>query len=240
MSLITPERITYDPRTGRYRSEFGGFLSAADIKVIVREERQQLEGKLLRLIDQYIDNKISGRDLQIKAINEFKYANLRTMTIGAGGRKSLNDNKLNSFYFEETRKDLRAIAERLDAMLGKHQTGQISDNQFRGWAKYRSNSVFAQFHKSEQMTRIGVQGANEALRTLDISSNHCPSCPALATDDWQPIESVTPVGSNCECGGRCRCTVKTRFNPALALQQIGKKSFAGKVEELRRGTKISA
>jgi hypothetical protein len=227
--MIRPGKITYNPRTGRYHSEFGGFLSAADLKGVIREERSRLESQLLKLTQGYLDGDKPTKEWQRQVIQAIKEANLRSMTIAAGGKAALNKIPHNNFYFQQVRSDLKEIADRLSSITELHQNGERTDGQLLGWMKYRSSSVFKAFSRSEQLARLGTQGANEAWRSVDPSVKHCPDCLAFATKGFIPIEDVIAIGVRCVCGGRCRCNIRYRFNPKIAIAQIGQGNFIEKV-----------
>lgn len=230
--MIRPGKITYNPKTGRYHSEFGGFLSAADLKAVISEERSRLEATLLKLTQGYLDGTKPTQEWQRQAIQAIKESNLRAMTIAAGGKAALNQIPHNNFYFQQVRASLRETMAGLIQMTEMHQNGERTDGQIIGWMKYKSSSVFKAFSQSEQLTRLGTQGANEAWRSVDPSAKHCPSCPKYSTGGFVPAETVTAIGVACECGGRCRCKIRYRFNPQLALSQIGADSILDKIRGL--------
>ena len=221
-------KVNYNPRTGRYHSQYGGFLSATDIKIVINEERSQLESRLIKITTKYIDGQTEQNEWQRQVLQAIKEANLRSMTIAAGGKAALNQIPHNSFYFQQVRSDLKGIGRRFSDMASLHANGERTDWQLIGWMKYRSASVFRTFSRAEQLTRLGTQGANEAWRTMDPSSHHCPDCPSFITGGFVPIEEVIAIGVNCICGGRCRCRIRYRFNPSLGVLGGGE-SFADKV-----------
>jgi hypothetical protein len=210
-------KITYNPRTGRYHSQYGGFLSAVDLKLVIAEERSQLEYQLIKITTQYLDGGTAEAEWQRQVVQAIKEANLRSMTIAGGGKAALNQIPHNKYYFQQVRTDLVQMKERLIIFSELHKNGDRTDGQLIGWMKYRSASVFKSFSRAEQLTRMGTQGANEAWRTVEASANHCPECPSHQTDGFVSIEEVIAIGVACTCGGRCRCKIRYRFNPAIVL-----------------------
>lgn len=225
-------KVTYNPRTGRYHSQFGGFLSAVDLKLVINEERSQLESDLIKITERYLNGGTAEAEWQRQVIQAIKEGNLRSMMIAAGGKAALNQIAHNKYYFQQVRADLTLMRERLIAFSALHKNGDRTDGQLIGWMKYRSASVFRAFSRAEQLTRLGTQGANEAWRTVEASANHCPECPGHQTNGFVPVEEVLAIGVNCSCGGRCRCKIRYHFNPASALQALGGMTLEEKVRQI--------
>lgn len=226
-------KVTYDPATGRYRSQYGGFLSAVDLKMVINEERSHLESRLIKITQKYLDKATDENEWQRQVMQAIKEANLRSMTIAAGGKAAISQIPHNRFYFQQVRADLKNIAKGFSKMAELHKNGDRTDGQLIGWMKYKSSSVFRAFSRAEQLTRLSVQGANQAIRSLDPVSRHCPDCPSYVTDGWVAIEEIVNLGVACRCGGRCRCKVRFRFNPKAVL--LGNTTtFADKVMQINQ------
>lgn len=210
--------VNYNPRTGRYHSEHGGFLSSFDLDSIIKEESTQLERKLLRAADRFLAGSITEDDWQRIFVKEIKHSHIRSMTIGAGGDKMLTQNPFSSEYFQRTQDDISDIAYRSQFVLENLRDGERTPGQFKGWIKQQATTPYRTFARAELLTRMSVQGANEAIRLLDPVANHCRQCPGYSTNGKAvPIEEVVPLGVACDCGGYCRCRIRYRFNPELAL-----------------------
>ena len=67
---LDPRKITFDARTGRYRSPFGGFLSQSDINIVVQSEHTRLAQNLDRLAVRLLNERITIAEFEEKAFKE--------------------------------------------------------------------------------------------------------------------------------------------------------------------------
>ena len=212
------DRATYSPRTGRYRdTATGQFLGHFDLQRIIGEESQKLSRKLLRLNQRLDNGKINDAQWQQGFTRLFKRANLQAMTIGAGGQDALEQNRFNANYFQQTQDAIALVSADTGRVATEFLRGRRTRGQLDGWVKYQSQKLHQTFSRAELLTRVSIQGANEARRTLDPNARHCPQCPSYQTQDFIPIEDVISVGAACVCGGRCRCRVQYRINPERSI-----------------------
>ena len=97
--------------------------------------------------------------------------------------------------------------------------GELTPNQIRDQARRRSLGVRSGFSSAAIIDRMVAQFHNEGRRVLN-SPHPCPDCPLHQRLDYVPITEIVPVGTYCVCKANCKCQVFTRFNPALALQDL--------------------
>ena len=144
-----------------------------------KEKQVKLEGKLLRITAQYLSSGITTEEWQRLILAELKESNVRVVVLAAGGREAININRFNREYFTTLREDLTNIATGLSVFTAAVLAGQKTAGQIRQWAKYQSRTVFRNYSKAELLTRMSLQRANEAARSLDPAVHkHCPECPA--------------------------------------------------------------
>jgi len=213
---LDPRKITFDRRTGRYRSPFGGFLSSSDIDQIIQKEYSTLTRKLERITNQLIDRKIAIADFEKRALQETKSSISRMAMMGAGGKQAFGQDykKMAQSLVSDRAASLYKLSEQI-------RDGVLSEAQIRDRARRQATSVFQSYNQADFLQRIEGRGHNEAMRSLAGGAAHCSDCPGYATQgEYFPIESVVPVGTACICGGYCRCQVKTRLNRERALQEM--------------------
>lgn len=227
---IAVEQVRYNARAGRYVGPGGGFLSAADVHLIVTQEQNRLNAKLQRELNKLFDGKASIKDVQLKSAQLLKESQLRIITLGAGGEESLRGNPEVFRYFGQSGAHLKREYAVLRRNGQKIAGGELTEAQIRDRFRRQSIRLHEAFNRSQQLTKISQQGHNEARRILDPVSNHCPSCPAYQKLEWGPIGEVVPVGTACLCGGYCNCRVFTRFNPEAAIQELMGGSLTDQVQ----------
>jgi hypothetical protein len=210
VAALTLAQSSYDPILGRYRSIYGGFLSKADINQILATERKRLETRLTRHTEKLLSGALDIGEWERAIAVELKTAAIQSTIFAAGGR-----GRTTRRHYGQAGTELKRQYGYLSKFAQAIANGELSEAQILARVKLYSNSMQISYNQSEKTTKRR-EGRNEASRTLDPTANHCPSCPALATDGFVPIAQVTPVGTNCQCGGNCRCIVTYRFNPRLA------------------------
>lgn len=216
---LQSEQITFDPRTGRYRSQFGGFLGQSDLNSIVRGEKARLQRKLERKARQMLRGQTTLANFERTLIEESKASILRMTMLAAGGQRQLTNSPNARSYLRQAQQLLGDRIDSIDSLTNKIYQGELTEKQILDRVRRQANAVFQAYNSADILQRITDRGHNEGRRTLDLAANHCPDCPAYQTD-WTDITSIVPVGAACVCGGYCRCTVQTRFNPAKAISAL--------------------
>lgn len=201
--------ISYDARSGRYRDKkTGKFTTKAKLLGLVSEEVSMLETRLGKIARSYNSGKISSDEFEQAMAVELKYSHIRMGALGVGGVNNLDKN---SIKITERNLDKENIF--LERFVYAIATEELSEEQIVARAKLYAQSSSSAYHRAEYYQRISSGMANEAKRTLALDAKHCPQCPALSTqDNWVDIEKVVPIGSNCDCRGRCRCSIAYRYN----------------------------
>lgn len=217
---IAVEQVRYNAKAGRYIGPGGGFLSNADIQIIVTQEQNRLNAKLQRELNKLFDNKTSIKDVQLKSAELLKESQLRIITLGAGGDESLRGNPELFRYFGQSGAHLKREYAVLRANGKKIADGELTQAQIRDRFRRQSIRLNEAFFRAQMLTRISQQGHNEGRRILDSSVLHCPDCPGYQALEWVPVGDIVPKGTACVCGGYCHCTVFTRFSPERAIQEL--------------------
>lgn len=227
VAQLRPEQVTYDPRSGRYRSEFGGFLSAVDVRSVVEGEVNRLNTRLQTINDALLTNAIPLSLWEEAIAAQVKQSHLRVTALGVGGDEALRRSPLARRYFGVAGRNLRDVYASIRRLGDRIENGDLTEAQIRDRVNRLGNTVIPAHGRAQLLTRIAQQGHNEGARRLDVNvKNHCAQCPGHQRLDWVPIDQIVPVGHACDCGGYCHCTVRTRFNPKLAISQLGETSIA--------------
>jgi cytochrome bd-type quinol oxidase subunit 1 len=95
-------------------------------------------------------------------------------------------------------------------MAAQTQAGQVSPAQLVNRTSMYSESTYRTFSQAKT-NAAKVAGVLEARRILDPRAEHCEDCPELASEEWERIEVVVPIGESA-CGPRCRCFIQYRRN----------------------------
>lgn len=226
VAQLRPDQITYDPRTGRYRSEFGGFVSARDVRAVVDAEATRLNNRLQPINDALVSGAISIALWEEAIAIQIKQSHLRVTALAVGGDEALRKSPIARRYFGMVGRNLRDVYASIRRLADQIEAGELTQAQIRDRVRRLANTVIPAHSRAQLLTRISQQGHNEGIRWLDrLVKNHCPSCPNHVRSKWTPIDQIAPIGHACECGGHCRCGIRTRFNPRLAIAQLGEVSL---------------
>jgi hypothetical protein len=204
--------ITFSPTSGRYRDSKGRFVSQQVIGNLILEEQRATAVKLERHMQSLVDGRISTQEYSRRARAELKPSMIRMALLGAGGQ-----NFASPQVYGAAGAQLRKVYGNLERLSQQISGGQITARQALQRSRDLSLGNKQIFNRAEQLSRAKM-GQTEGWRRLDPASDHCPSCPGYATGGYVSIADIVPVGSNCECGGRCRCTVVYRFSSAPTLE----------------------
>lgn len=200
--------IYFDSKAGRYRDSKGRFVAFARIIGLVNLEQKLLEAKAERLAEELVAGKITPFQFQWAMQREIKPAIIRMAVLGHNGQPM--DEAAWGAVGQFVRQEysyLRRFTQQIIA-------GELTQGQIVARAKLYAGSTKRMYERARKRWHY-TNGWNEAKRVLDPNAQHCPECPLYATD-WTDIENIVPVGSNCSCGGRCRCQIIYRKNPKKA------------------------
>lgn len=194
--------ITYDPRTGRYRSPYGGFLSHADMKAIINSERQRLESRLLKKANQLINGKDLG-EWERSVAYELKISVIQATILGAGGKENTT-----AKHYGLAGSELRRQYEFLNKFANAIYNKELSEAQIRQRTRQYSNTVIIAYNQAEHASKKVEEW--EGMRVVSLMAKHCPQCPTYQTFGWIGVDKIIPVGVACQCGGNCQCFVTYR------------------------------
>lgn len=199
--------VTFDPRTGRYRSPYGGFLSQADMKLIIRGERQRLERNLLFKAEQLLKGKDLG-DWERSVAHELKLFVIQATILGAGGKDNTT-----AKHYGLAGAELRRQYRFLDKFANAIYRRELSEAQIKQRTKQYANTIIIAYNQAEKASKKVEEW--EGMRVTSPTAKHCRQCPNYRTFGWVGIDEIVPVGVACDCGGNCECFVAYRRKPLI-------------------------
>lgn len=194
--------ITYNPKTGRYHSPYGGFLSHADMQLILRGERQRLEGYLSKKADKLLSGQDLG-DWQRSVAYELKLSVIQATILGAGGKDNTT-----AKHYGLAGAELRRQYQFLNNFANAIHRGELSEAQIKQRTKQYANTVVIAYNQAEQASKKVEEW--EGMRVMSTMARHCNQCPTYQTFGWVGVDKIIPVGVACDCGGNCQCFVSYR------------------------------
>lgn len=202
--------ITYDRRAGQFRGNDGRFVAKAEILRLVDGEAARLEVRLQGHARLLTSNRITVSEFQTRMAEDIKLSHLRMASFGAGGEKQLTPRQF-GLVGAELKKQYKFLGN-----FGQDiAAGRLSEKQILARAKLYGRSPAISFYNSERVARV-ENGFNQAKRLLDPQAAHCAECITYATG-WTDAREVVPPGTNCSCGGRCKCRLLyRRLNEMIA------------------------
>ncbi|MGL4622344.1 MAG: hypothetical protein ACRCZS_25340 [Chroococcidiopsis sp.] len=201
----SPQTVTYDRASGRYRGSDGKFTSRSTLLRLVDEEAARLSTRMQAHARNLTAGNIDLPTFQKRAAEELKLSHIRTTILGAGGRSQTT-----AAQYGSAGRLLRDQYNYLDGFSRDISNGKLTKSQIIQRASLYGASTRSAFHQSEKIAR-GREGFVEAMRRLDPASQHCDQCLGFDTKgQWKPLIEVTMPTVNCSCKSRCRCVVSFR------------------------------
>lgn len=199
--------LQFDPRLQRYRDiETGRIVRREVVLREVDNVTARVNDVIQKRTTQLFNKSISVQEWQESVQNALREGANVSAAISAGGKKQLTKelrNKLNGVKGAH----LRNQYERLNEFAKQIQAGELSESQIRARATFYAQSNREIFNLTEKTAR-GEAGFSLGKRWLDPGARHCSQCPGYSTGgEWVPIEDIVPPGHDCDCRGRCKCSV---------------------------------
>lgn len=193
---------SYDRNTGRYRDERGKFLSQASVQKLVDGRIDKLEASLKRFTRMLNDGSITLDQWQGSVREAIKAAHIQAAIIGHGGKAGMGSTEYGRVG-QRLRLEYDFLANFASDLLG----GRISAPMALARIGLYAQSVRGSYWLGTEI-RQQEQGYSLMRRILDDQAKHCEDCLRYAARGTVPIGSVPLPGQRCECGARCRCSVR--------------------------------
>jgi len=193
---------SYDRNTGRYRDERGKFLSQASVQKLVDGRIDKLEASLKRFTRMLNDKSITLDQWQGSVREAIKAAHIQAAIIGHGGKAGMGSAEYGRVG-QRLRLEYDFLANFASDLLG----GRVSAPMALARIGLYAQSVRGSYWLGAEI-RQQEQGYSLMRRILDDQAKHCEDCLRYAARGTVPIGSVPLPGQRCECGARCRCSVR--------------------------------
>jgi hypothetical protein len=193
---------SYDRNAGRYRDERGKFLSQAAVQKLVDGRIGKLETQLKQFTRMLGNGSISLDQWQGSIREAIKAAHIQAAIIGHGGRGNMGSAEYGRVG-QRLRSEYAYLQNFASDLLGRRISASMALARIGLYAE----SVRGSYWLGTELRQQG-QGYSLMRRILDDQAQHCADCLAFAARGTVPIGSVPLPGQRCECGARCRCTVR--------------------------------
>jgi hypothetical protein len=188
--------------SGRYRDAKGRFLSKEAVGKIVDGRIGKLETQLKQFTRMLGDGSITLDQWQGSVRESLKAAHIQAATIGYGGRSGMG-----SAEYGRIGQRLRGEYAYLQGFVRDLIDGRISAPMAVARIGLYAQSVRGSYWQGTEM-KEQQRGFSLMRRILDDQAVHCQDCLAYAARGIVPIGSVPMPGIRCECGARCKCSVR--------------------------------
>ena len=193
---------SYDRNTGRYRDERGKFLSQASVQKLVDGRIDKLEASLKRFTRMLSNGSITLDQWQGSVREAIKAAHIQAAIIGHGGKAGMGSAEYGRVG-QRLRLEYDFLANFASDLLG----GRVSAPMALARIGLYAQSVRGSYWLGAEI-RQQEQGYSLMRRILDDQAKHCEDCLRYAARGVVSIGSVPLPGQRCECGARCRCSVR--------------------------------
>lgn len=189
-----------DERWGRINEKIQSELSyLADFEKAAEESFQAAQQIAAKVAESIADKIPDGLDTVVEEQVAEALATAATSEAEDVARQAAIDALSDSMDEEE-------IEEALSGMSVGSMAGALIGGAIASRAAQYASSMYSTFENSR---RAHARDSGLVLGQRDCvdDSASCESCPGLATNGPVPIDEITEVGSDCECGANCRCEI---------------------------------
>ncbi len=209
----------------RQRNAPGRFITGDD--ALLGSGEPQTAEEIFALVDEDIRDKVKARvrtlgplsstEYQARMQEQIRLSHNVNAVLAAGGFAAMTFALWN--YAAVRARNEQVFAVRLAAEINR---GTVSPAQAINRTSQYAEATYPTFAGTTDK-RERAKGTIEARRILDPKAEHCardetrgtPGCPELASEDYEPIEDVVPIGES-TCRSRCRCWIEYRREAAQA------------------------
>jgi hypothetical protein len=193
---------SYDQNSGRYRDEKGRFLSKASIEKLVDKRIDKLDASLRRFTRMLINGSITLDQWQGSIRELLKAAHIQAAIVGHGGRAGMG-----SAEYGRIGQRLREEYAYLQRFVSDLLSNRLSAPMALARIGLYAQSVRGSYWQGAEL-RQQRQGYSLMRRILDSQAQHCEDCLRYADQGIVSIGTLPLPGQRCECGARCRCSVR--------------------------------
>lgn len=195
--------FTFDRNAQRYRRSNGRFLAKSDMLGLLKQLNDKGSKAIQSKTTKLIEGKIELNMWLNSIAKTLKTQHIQQYLLGRGGEAMLVDDDYDRIAdrVKNEFKYLKGFAQAI-------KDGKLSDAQIRARMQLYIGAT-DQTRKLAQRQGHIVAGHDEERRVL-AQVKHCPSCLSHTAKGWQPIGTLPPIGTDCECLSNCRCSFEYR------------------------------
>ncbi len=194
--------IKYDPKTNRYRTAGGRFISPREVRKTIDKTFEVVKKDMRALGEALTTGGIDLRTFQTLMREKLKISHSLAASIGRGGRRqmSLSD-------WGKVGGGLKKQYAYLNNLSAQIEKGLVSDVQIINRAAAYSHGVRLAYYG---MTTIAETAGDATMcRRIVNSKEGCAECAEYAAFGWIPIEEMPEIGE-LQCSVFCACLLEFR------------------------------
>lgn len=197
-----PDSWRWDKARRRYLDPRGRAVTDAEMHDLIDQITMRAGDEIEALSQDLIAGRISSADWQIAMLDQIKQGNRAMALLAFGGAALMGASQWGQIgaLIREQNSYFQRFAAGVDAGEVTLGAELIARARLYASALY---GVYAQMVRRREQ----AAGAVLARRVLDAGAEHCEDCPAWASEEFQPIEDVPPIGTS-QCMVRCRCHIE--------------------------------
>ena len=193
---------SYDRNAGRYRDEKGRFLNKVSVEKLVDARIDKLQTSLQSYTKMLVDGSITIDQWQASMREAIKDAHIQAAVVGYGGKNEMGSGEYGRIG-QRLREEYAYLQNFAKDLLEQRVSGPMATARASLYAK----SVRGSYWQGSEL-RQQQQGFSMMRRILDEQAQHCQDCLDYAARGIVSIGSLPLPGRRCECGARCRCSVR--------------------------------
>lgn len=202
---------SYDRNAGRYRDEKGRFLSKVSVEKLVDARIDKLQTSLQSYTKMLVDGSITIDQWQASMREAIKTAHIQAAVVGYGGKNEMGSGEYGRIG-QRLREEYAYLRNFAKDLLEQRVSGPMAIARASLYAKTVRGSYWQGSELRQQQ-----QGFSMMRRILDEQAQHCQDCLDYAARGIVSIGSLPLPGRRCECGARCRCSVRYYRQQAQAV-----------------------
>lgn len=197
--------FTYDPRTDRYRSNRGRFVSRAQASAYIDRSINASKNVVGDLAGLAGKGEISPADFRERMKAEIRGEYIRQYLLGRGGLGSMTQSDWGVIG--------RALKDQYSFLGDFHddlRKGDLTEAQISNRAQMYISSARQMYEKARTKT-MGDSGRTE-VRWVLSGGESCADCKALADRGWMEIGELkqAPSDGSTSCKSNCKCGLEFR------------------------------
>lgn len=193
-------KFKWSAKRRQYIYNNGKPVSAETLNGWVATAADNAEQRMRAIAQKYVDGKINHAEWVIQSKDEIRKGVRGMAQLAAGGTL---DKKQVATMANIVKKQYGFFR---DFSNGVDNGEILLDGNLVARAGLYGSNHYTVF-QNLVLSREKAAGVKMAIRRLSPVREHCPECPGHQRLTPTPINKITPIGVNCSCRARCRCSI---------------------------------